>query len=69
MDSHVKSEKERKKSLTRGHVEDIGSIVVIQSYEGQGYEGVMSRKYIARSWQPHLYAMAVLSRVRVVRVL
>ena len=35
-------EKERKKSLTRGHVEDIGSTMGIQSYEGQGYEGVMS---------------------------
>jgi hypothetical protein len=31
--------KERKKSLSRGHVKDIGSTVGIQSYRGQGYEG------------------------------
>jgi hypothetical protein len=29
-------EKERKKSLTRGHVKDIGSAEDIQSYRGQG---------------------------------
>ena len=34
--------KERKKSLTRGHVEDIGSTTGIQSYMGR-YEGVVSR--------------------------
>jgi hypothetical protein len=28
--------KEKKKSLTRGHVKDIGSAEDIQSYEGQG---------------------------------
>jgi hypothetical protein len=47
-------EKERKKSLTRGHVEDIGSTVGIQSYEGQGYEGVMSGECIATSQHPSL---------------
>jgi hypothetical protein len=50
-------------------VEDIGSTVVIQSYEGQGYEGVMFGKCIARSRHTHLYVMAVLSGARVVRVL
>jgi hypothetical protein len=39
------AEKERKKSLTRGYVEDIGSAEGIQSYGGQGYEGAMSGKY------------------------
>ena len=34
--------KERKKSLTRGHVKNIGSAEGIQSYRGQGYEGAMS---------------------------
>jgi hypothetical protein len=61
--------KEGKKSLTRGHVEDIGSTVGIQSYGGQGYEGVMSGKCIATSRHPYLYVMAVLSGARVVRVL
>jgi hypothetical protein len=50
-------------------MEDIGSIVGIQSYEGQGYEGVMSGKCIATSRHLHLYVMAVLSGARVVRVL
>jgi hypothetical protein len=31
--------KERNKSLTRGHVEDIGFTVGIKFYGGQGYEG------------------------------
>ena len=57
------------KSLTRGHVEDIGSTMGIQSYEGQGYEGAMSGKRIATSRQPHLYVMAVLSGARALRVL
>ena len=35
---------ERKKSLTRGHVEDIGSAWGIHSYRGQGYEGDIAGK-------------------------
>jgi len=50
-------------------VEDIGSTMGIQSYRGQGYEGVLSGKYIARSRHPHFYVMAVLSGARVVRIL
>ncbi len=61
--------KERKKSLTRGHVEDIGSTVGIHSYEGQVYEGIMSGKCITTSRHPHFYVMAVLAGARVVRVL
>jgi hypothetical protein len=34
--SSFRKKEERKKSLTRGHVEDIGSIVGIQSYRGAG---------------------------------
>ena len=59
----------KQKSLTRGHVENIRSIVGIQSYEGQGYEGVMSGRCIATSRHLHLYVMAVLSGARVVRAL
>jgi hypothetical protein len=36
--------RERKKSLTRGHVKDIGSAKGIQFYRGQGYEGAISGK-------------------------
>ena len=36
--------KERKKSLTRGHVKDIGSATGIQFYSGQGYEGDIAGK-------------------------
>jgi hypothetical protein len=59
----------RKKSLTRGHVKDIGSIVGIRSYRGQGYEGAMSGDCFENFWHLHLYVMAVLSRARVVRFL
>ena len=34
----------KKKSLTRGHVKDIGSVEGIQSYRGQGYDGGTSGK-------------------------
>jgi hypothetical protein len=40
----VTRKKKRKKSLTRGHVKDIGSAWGIQSYRGQGYEGAISGK-------------------------
>ena len=50
-------------------MEDIGSIVGIQYYEGRGYEGVMPGKCIATSRHPHLYVMVVLSGARVVSVL
>ena len=36
--------RERKKSLTREHVKDIGSAKGIQSYRGQGYEGAIAGK-------------------------
>ncbi len=36
----TKDEKERKKSLTRGHVIDIGSAGGIQSYGGRGTKGL-----------------------------
>jgi hypothetical protein len=42
MDLTSSRKKERKKSLTRGHVNDIGSTVGIQPYWGQGYEGAKS---------------------------
>ena len=61
--------KERKKSLTRGHVEDIGSTLDIQSYEEHGSEGVLFGKCIATSRRLHLYVMAILSGALVVRVL
>jgi hypothetical protein len=61
--------KERKKSLTRGHVEDIESAVGIQSCGGQGYEGIVSGKRIATSRDLHFYVMAVLSGALVVRAL
>jgi hypothetical protein len=67
--ARVKRRKKIKNSLARGHVEDIGSTLSIHSYEGQVYEGVMSRKCIATSRHPHLYVMAVLYGARVVRVL
>ena len=62
-------EERKKESPTRGHAEDIGSAVDIYSYEGQGYEGVMSGKCIATSRHPHLYVMAVHNGAGVVRVL
>jgi hypothetical protein len=62
------TEKERKKSLERGYVKDIGSTVGIQSYRGQGYERAMSRNYFVNSRYLHLYVMVVLSGTRVVRV-
>jgi hypothetical protein len=34
--NEIKSNKERKKSLTRGHVKGIGSTMGIRSYRGQG---------------------------------
>ena len=37
-------EKERKKSLARGHVKDIGSAEGIHSFRGQGYEGAIAGK-------------------------
>ncbi len=39
-----KKERERKKSLTRGHVKDIGSAKGIRSYREQGYEGAIAGK-------------------------
>ena len=36
--------KERKKSLAREHVKDVGSAEGIQSYKGQGYEGAIAGK-------------------------
>ncbi len=39
--------KVRKKSLTRGHVKDIGSAGGIQSNRGQGYEEAISGKYFS----------------------
>jgi hypothetical protein len=60
---------ERKKTLTRGHVNNIGSTVGIQSYRGQGYKGVSTGKSIANSRHLHLYVMVVLSGTRFVRVL
>jgi hypothetical protein len=50
-------------------VEDTGSTVGIQSYEDQGYEGIMSGKCIATSRHLHLYVMAVLAGARIMRVL
>jgi len=41
---HDHDRKKRKKSLTRGHVKDIGSAEGIQSYMGQGYEGAIPKK-------------------------
>jgi hypothetical protein len=61
--------KERKKSLTRGHVTDIGSTVGIKSYEGEVCEGVTSGKCVSTSLHPHLCLMAVLSGARIVHVL
>ena len=61
--------KERKKFLIRGHVEDIGSTVGIQSYRGQGYEEAMSGNCFANFRHLHLYVMDVFSGARVVRVL
>jgi len=60
--------KERKKSLTRGHVKDTGSTSGIQSYMGHGYEGAISENCFANSRHLQLYVMAVLSGARVVRV-
>jgi len=62
-------EEYKRKSLARRHTEDVGSTVGIQSYEGQGYEGVMFERCIATSRHPHLYVMAVLSGARVVSAL
>jgi len=67
LDGFVLSPQERKKSLTRGHVKDIGSATDIQSYRGQGYEGTMSGNYFANSRHLHLYVMVLLSGARVVR--
>jgi hypothetical protein len=53
----------------RGHVEGIGSTVGIQSYNGQGYEGVVSGKRVATSRDLHFYVMALLSGARVMRAL
>ena len=64
---HFKKRK-KEKSLSRGHVKDIGSTVGIQSYRGQGYEGDMSGNCFANSRHLHLYVMVVLSGARVVRV-
>jgi hypothetical protein len=63
-----RTKKERQKSLTRGHVQDIGSALGIYSYRGHGYEGAMSRNCFANSRHLHLYVMVVLSGARVVRV-
>ena len=63
------AQKERKKSLTRGHVEDTGSTVGIQSYKSRvrrsGVPGCVSTS----SRTAKFYVMAVLSGARVVRVL
>jgi hypothetical protein len=37
-------EKEKKKSLTRGHVKDIGFAKGIHSHRRQGYEGAIAGK-------------------------
>ena len=65
----VSLKKERNKSLTRGHVEDIESALRIQPYGGQRYEGVVFGKRLATSRDLHLYVMAVLSGALVVRTL
>jgi len=42
--SDLPRKKERKKSLTRGHVKDLGSAGGIQSYRGQRYEEAIGGK-------------------------
>jgi hypothetical protein len=39
-----RTQKERKKSLERGHAKDIGSAGGIHSYRGKGYEGAIAGK-------------------------
>ena len=50
-------------------MKDIGSIVGILSYRGQGHEVAMTGKCFAKSLYLNLYVMDVLSGARVVRVL
>jgi hypothetical protein len=61
--------KERKKSLTRGHVEDIGSTVGIPSYKRRGRRSGVPGCVSTSSRTGKFYVMAVLSGARVVRVL
>ena len=63
------SKKERRKSLTRWHVKDIGSAGGIQSYGGRGTKGLWPGSAFVTSRYLHLYVMAVLSGARVVRAL
>ena len=63
------TKKERKKSLTRGHVKDIGSAVGMQSYRGRGTKGLLPGSAFVTSRYLRLYVMDVLSRARVVRAL
>jgi hypothetical protein len=61
--------KEINKSLTRGHVNDIGSAVGMQSYRGMGMKGLLPGSAFVTSRYLHLYVMVVLSGARVVRAL
>ena len=61
--------KKRKKSLTKGHVKDIGSAVGMQSYRGRVTKGLLPGSAFVTSRYLHLYVMAMLSGARVVRAL
>jgi hypothetical protein len=61
--------KRKRKSITRGHVKDIGSAGGIHSYGGRGTKGLWPGSAFVTSWYLHLYVMAVLSGARVVRAL
>ncbi len=61
--------KERKKSLARGHVKDIGSAGVYSPIGGRGTKGLYPGSAFVPSRYLHLYVMVVLSGARVVRAL
>jgi hypothetical protein len=65
----LQKKKKKKKILTSGHVEDIGSTTGIQSYMSKVRRGGVPGCVSTSSRYRYIYVMAVLSGARVVRVL